>query len=234
MNAKTLQEKIHSLGDAKRGESAARFFKVAPGETGEGLRFLGLGAATQRALAKEFRAMSLKEVETVLQGDWHDERAVALLIWTLQFPKADAKGRKAIYELYLANTPRVNSWALVDCSAPHIVGAYLFDKSRKPLDRLAKSTSLWERRIAMVATQYLIRKGEFADTLRIAKILLKDDEDLIHKAVGWMLREVGDRDLGTLEAFLKPHYQTMPRTMLRYAIEKFELTKRKAYLQGEI
>jgi 3-methyladenine DNA glycosylase AlkD len=234
MNAKTLQQRLLALADAKGADSARRFFKTGAGESGEGLRFLGLGAAKQHALAKEFRALPLHEIEAVLHGDWHEERTVALLILTLQYSKADIRQRQAIYDLYLANLAQVNSWALVDCSAPHIVGAHLFDKNRKPLDRLAKSKSLWQRRIAIIATQHFIRKGEFADTLRIAEKLRKDKEDLIHKAVGWMLREVGGRDRAALEAFLKPIYQSLPRTMLRYAIEKFEPTTRKAYLQGTI
>jgi len=234
MNAEDLGHRLHELADPDRAQSAARFFKTGPGETGEGLRFLGLDAASVRGIAKEFRSLPLDEVDLALASEWHDERAAALLILTLQFPKAGAGGRQSIYDLYLANTKNINSWALVDCSAPHIVGAYLFDKSTKPLDRLAKSKSLWERRIAMVATQYFIRKNKFDATLRIAKLLLKDKEDLIHKAVGWMLREVGDRDLAAAEAFLKEHYQSMPRTMLRYAIEKFAEKKRKAYLAGTI
>lgn len=231
MTAADLRKKLLSLGEANRAHGAERFFKTGKGESGEGLRFLGLDAATSRALAKEFRTLSHDHVLAALQSEWHDERGVALIILTLQFLKADAAGQKSIYDLYLANTAQVNSWALVDCSAPHIVGAYLFGKSTKPLDKLAKSRSLWERRIAIVSTQHFIRKGEFADTLRIAKALLKDKEDLIHKAVGWMLREVGDRNLECEEGFLREHYQVMPRTMLRYAIEKFVEKKRKAYLK---
>jgi 3-methyladenine DNA glycosylase AlkD len=234
MTAAELSQRILDLGDPERGAACARFFKTGPGESGEGLQFLGLSAPTSRALAKEFRALPLADVETALHSQWHDERGVALLILGLQYPKADEKARKAIYDCYLANTRHINSWALVDCSAPHVVGAHLFERSRRPLDRLAKSKSLWERRIAMVATQFFIRKEDFADTLRIAKILLKDRADLIHKATGWMLREVGDRDVGVLEGFLKTHYESMPRTMLRYAIEKFPQKKRKAYLAGTV
>ena len=229
-----LQLHLRSLVDPKRADAAARFFKTGPGETGEGLRFLGLGAATLHRTAKGFRALPLGEIEHILQSEWHDERAVALLILGLQFAKADRAARTRIHRLYLAHRERVDSWALVDCSAPQLVGAYLIDRSRKLLDRLAKSKRIWDRRIAIVATQYLIRKGEFADTLRIAQLLLKDEEDLIHKAVGWMLREVGDRDRATLETFLREHYASMPRTMLRYAIEKFPEKRRKAYLAGTV
>ena len=234
MTGRILHQRLLALGDPQRAEASARFFKTGPGQSGEGLQFLGLDAPTLRTLAKEFRALPLSEVETALHSHWHDERGVALLILVLQYSKADAPVQKAIYDCYLVNTAHVNSWALVDCSAPHIVGAHLWERSRKPLSRLAKSKSLWERRIAMVATQHFIRKGDFADTLRIAQTLLHDDEDLIHKAVGWMLREVGDRDRAELEAFLKSRYQSMPRTMLRYAIEKFPPRLRKAYLAGSV
>ncbi len=234
MTAADLNLRLHALADPQRAQSSSRFFKTGPGESGEGLRFLGLNAAQMRGLAKEFRALPLAEIETALQSQWHDERAVALLIMVEQFPKADAKTQKAFYDCYLANRTHVNSWALVDCSAPHLVGAYLLERSRKPLDRLARSASLWDRRIAIVATQHFIRKNDFADTLRVAEMLLDDEEDLIHKAVGWMLRELGDRDVKAEEAFLREHCGVMPRTMLRYAIEKFPPAKRKAYLAGAV
>ena len=234
MNAQQLQKQLRALGDPERGQAAERFFKTAPGESGAGLRFLGLNAATLRATAKEYRTLPLDEVATVLESQWHDERAVALLILTLQFPKADAAKQKQLFNFYLAHTKHINSWALVDCSAPQIVGAYLLERNTKPLDKLAKSKSLWERRIAIVSTQHLIRKGKFDDTLRIAGLLLNDTEDLIHKAVGWMLREVGEHDVAYEEKFLREHYRSMPRTMLRYAIEKFPDKKRKAYLAGAI
>jgi len=233
MTAADLNRRLVALADPQRAEGAGRFFKTGPGETGEGLRFLGLNAPALRGIAKEFRALPLAEVVIALHSEWHDERAVALLILTLQYPKSDETVQQEIFDAYLAHTAHINSWALVDCSAPQIVGAHLWQRSRKLLGKLAKSKSLWERRIAMVATQHFIRKNDFADTLRIAKILLTDDEDLIHKAVGWMLREIGDRDQGQLEAFLKPNYHAMPRTMLRYAIEKFPEKKRKAYLAGK-
>ena len=234
MTANELQQRLQSLGDPERAKACARFAKTGPGEYAEGDRFLGLNAATMRGLAKEFRALPLAQIEATLHSAWHEERAVALLILVLQYPKSDVDTKKILYDFYLANTRHINGWDLVDCSAPHIVGAHLFERSRKPLEKLARSGLLWDRRIAMVATQHFIRKGEYADTLRIAKLLLKDDEDLIHKAAGWMLREVGDRDPAELEAFLQYHYHAMPRTMLRYAIEKFEEKKRKAYLAGTI
>ncbi len=172
----------------------------------------------------------MSEVETLLHSGVHEERMLALLVLVVAFRKAPDASRKAMHDFYLENTNSVNNWDLVDASAPTLVGAYLFDKPRKPLHRLAKSQDLWERRIAIVATQHFIRNDDFADTLRLAQILMKDEEDLIHKAAGWMLREVGKRDQTMLETFLKQHARKMPRTMLRYAIEKFAKEERQAYL----
>lgn len=234
MSARKLQKRLRTLGDPEAARKAERFFKTGPGESGEGLRFLGVNAPAVRSLAKEYRHLPLAEVGVVLHSDWHEARAVALVILTLQFPRAELDEQKAIYDLYLASTPRINSWALVDISAPQLVGAYLFERSRKPLEKLARSSSLWERRIAIVATQYFIRQNDFETTLRLAKILRDDAEDLIHKAVGWMLREVGDRDRDAEERFLRDHYRQMPRTMLRYAIEKFPEKRRKGYLAGAV
>jgi 3-methyladenine DNA glycosylase AlkD len=232
VTAKDAQEKLRSLADPVLAKSAARFFKTGRGEYGENDVFVGLRAATLRHLAKEHQELALAETEGLLQSEIHEERALALLILVRKAGKAAGPVRKQIYELYLANTRHVNNWDLVDVSAPALVGGYLADKSRKPLARLAKSASLWERRIAIVATQYLIRQGDFAETLRIAKMLLQDEEDLIHKAVGWMLREVGKRAEPALEAFLKEHGRQMPRTMLRYSIERLPVERRQAYLKG--
>jgi 3-methyladenine DNA glycosylase AlkD len=160
----------------------------------------------------------------------HEERLAALVILVLQVTKAEAKGRKTIYDLYLSNTKFINNWDLVDLSAPQIVGSYLENKSRKPLYRLARSSRLWDHRISILATLHFIRQNDFADTLKIAAMLLDDKEDLIHKAVGWMLREVGKRNVAALEGFLRRHHRIMPRTMLRYAIERFPEKKRRAYL----
>src|SRR6516225_4517164 len=161
MSADELHQRLQSLADPERAQAASRFFKTSPGDSGAELRFLGLDAATLRALAKDFRALPLSEVAAALRSPWHDERGVALLILVLQYPKADAMAQKAIYDFYLAHTAHINSWALVDCSARDIVGAHLADKSRKPLDHLAKSNSLWQRRIAIVATHHFIHTGEF-------------------------------------------------------------------------
>ena len=229
MTAKQVQTRLRSLGNAKDAAILARFFKTGPGEYGEGDVFIGVRVPVIRKVAKEFRALPLSEAESLLHSHIHEERLAALVILGLQADKADAKTRKQIYELYLANTEFVNNWDLVDLSASHLVGGCLEGRSHRPLYRLAKSKSLWERRISILATFHFIRHNDFADTLKIAEILLADEEDLIHKAVGWMLREVGKRDLEELEQFLQKHHQVMPRTMLRYAIEKFPERKRKAY-----
>jgi 3-methyladenine DNA glycosylase AlkD len=231
MNAQQVQTKLRSLADPAVAASSLRFFKK---EHAEHDIFLGLRAATLRQLAKEYRELPLDEVETLIRSDIHEERMLALLILVLAVRKATDSTRQQIYEFYLANTRFINNWDLVDASAPSLVGAYLMDKSRKPLYRLAKSTSVWERRIAIVATQHFIRNDDFDFTLKIAKLLLEDQEDLIHKAAGWMLREVGDRNRGLLIDFLKLIYRRMPRTMLRYAIEKFGKVQRDAYLKGRV
>ena len=211
---------------------AARFFKTGPGQYGEGDIFLGLRAAEMHRLAKEFHSLALDELRILLQSGIHEDRMLALLIMVRRVMKAEQATRKAVYDLYLASTRHVNNWDLVDASAREIVGGYLVDKDRKPLDRLAVSPSLWERRISIVATHHFIRQQDFADTIRIAERLLADREDLIHKAVGWMLREVGKKHQPTLEAFLRRHGKVMPRTALRYAIERFPADLRRGYLDG--
>ncbi len=225
---------MRELGSEERATAAQWFFKTAPGEYGEGDIFLGIDAPTLRKLAKEYKAIRSEEVLKLLKSKFHEERALALLILGLQFAKAIEPERKEIYDFYLANTDRINNWDLVDCSAPHIVGAFLMDKDKRSLFQLAKSPSLWERRIAIVATQYFIRHYEFDATFKVAEILIRDREDLIHKAVGWMLREVGKRHFEVEDAFLRLHYRQMPRTMLRYAIERFPEELRQKYLKGLI
>ncbi len=209
-----------------------RFFKTGPGEYGEGDVFLGVRVPRVRAVARTYRSLPLNDVRRLLRSRIHEERLFALVILTHQFSKAGPAGKKRIFDLYSSHTRFVNSWDLVDGSAPHIVGAYLDRRSKQPLYRFARSRSLWERRIAIMATLHFIRRREFTETFKIARMLLADDEDLIHKAVGWMLREVGNRDVSAAQGFLAAHYAIMPRTMLRYAIEKFPERTRRRYLEG--
>lgn len=229
---KEIQERLRGLGDGKRARVSQSFFKTGPGEYGEGDIFLGIRVPRLRKLAKEYQDIGLKETEALLQSGIHEERQLALFILIGSFLKASRSEQERIYELYIRNTAFINNWDLVDSSAEHIVGAFLMDRSAEPLFTLARSESLWDRRIAVVSTHHFIKRGRFSETLEISKRLLSDKEDLIHKAVGWMLREIGKRDLESEENFLKTYYRSMPRTMLRYAIEKFPESKRQAYLKG--
>lgn len=230
MNSQDLQRRLRELASPADAAFLAGFFKTGPGQYGHGDVLIGVRVPATRKVAVEFKNLPLCEVERLLHSAIHEDRLAALIILVMQAAGADAKTRKAIYTLYLANTRFVNNWDLVDVSAPELVGAYLADKSRRPLLRLAKSAWLWDRRISILATLHFIRLGQFADTLRIAEMLLGDRHDLIHKAVGWMLREVGKRDVAVLEEFLGQHGRAMPRTMLRYAIEKFPEAKRRRFL----
>ncbi len=234
MAAREAEARLRALADETTAEGMRRFFKTGPGQYGEGDCFLGIKATPLRQLAREFRALPPDEAKKLLGSAFHEARMLALLVLVQQFDKGDEPSRKTIYELYRANTARVNNWDLVDASAPAIVGGFLAQRDRGPLSDLAGSASLWERRIAIVATQHFICRGDFADTLRLAGLLLGDQEDLIHKAVGWMLREVGKRDQAVLEGFLVGHRQRMPRTMLRYAIERFAEPKRQQFLRGDV
>ena len=211
-----------------------RYFKTGPGEYGEGDKFIGVRLGPLRKLARTYRGLTGPDIRNLLQSAIHEERMLALLILVDQFKRTDDPRREQIYHLYISNIKRVNNWDLVDVSAPAIVGAYLYDKSREPLYELAQSGHLWSRRVAMLSTLYFINQGDFGDSLKIARTLLDDDHDLIHKAVGWMLREIGKRDRKAEEQFLARHYKEMPRTMLRYAIERFPESKRKRYLSGTI
>jgi 3-methyladenine DNA glycosylase AlkD len=206
------------------------YFKTGPGQYGEGDRFLGIRAPVIRAFVRKYQTLSFRDIERLLDSQWHEERIVALLILVRRYERGDEVDRDAIYALYFRKIDRINNWDLVDCSAPHIVGAHLRDRDRAPLYALARSSSVWERRIAMLATQYSIRRGKFRDALAIAALLLGDSHDLIHKAVGWKLREIGNRDRAVEEKFLRKHASRMPRTMLRYAIEKFPEELRREYL----
>ena len=234
LNAKQIQVEFRKLADQGDAEILAGFFKTGPGEYGEGDRFLGIRVPTIRSVARRHADLPLPGIRALLKSVYHEERLLALLIMVLQFQRGDEAKRRALYELYLSSTDRINNWDLVDLSAQQIVGAWLFDRSRRPLRGLARSASLWERRIAIVATYHYIKQGDVSDTLSIAEILLHDTHDLIHKAAGWMLREVGKRDRAEEERFLRRHYRAMPRTMLRYAIERFPEPLRRAYLAGTV
>ena len=229
-----IRKRLRELGDRAIAAHSQRFFKTGPGEYGEGDQFVGVRVPVLRKLAREYKDLPLTAVTKSLRSKIHEERLLALLILIHQFACGDGALRKKIYELYLANTAFINNWDLVDVSAGPIIGAWLSDRNRKILCRLARSEQLWERRVAIMATFHFIKQNQFDDTLKIARLLLQDDEDLIHKAVGWMLREIGKRDLAVEESFLAEHYKHMPRTMLRYAIERFPVEKRRAYLCGEV
>jgi len=229
---KNIKDRLQQLASPETAEILQKFFKTGPGEYGEGDIFIGVRVPDLRELAKEFQDIATSEILAILASSIHEERFLALLILVLNYGRGDEVEKKKIYDLYLENTSYINSWDLVDGSAHHIVGAFLMDKNKAPLYRLAKSENLWERRIAVISTFHFIKHHQFRETLEIGKILLTDPEDLIHKAVGWMLREIGKRDLAAEETFLKKHAMKMPRTMLRYAIEKFPEPKRQRYLKG--
>ncbi len=213
---------------------AERFFKTGPGEYGEGDLFRGIRVPVLRTLSRTLDDTPLSEVVRLLASDYHEDRLLALLMLMRRFVQGDEAMREHIYTLYLANTRFINNWDLVDVSAEHIVGSFLLHRPRKPLYLLAGSEALWERRIAIIATFHFIRRADFLDTLALAEKLLQDREELIHKAVGWMLREVGKRNQTLLEGFLLQHYRRMPRVMLRYAIERFAEEHRQDYLKGHL
>lgn len=226
-----LKKDIATQKDPAYAKNLQRFFKTGKGEYGEGDIFLGLRVPQCRTIATTYvDSISLKELDALITSPFHEERLIALLILVEQFKNAGTKGQKNIYQYYLSHTQYINNWDLVDLSAHHIVGGYLFGKSHTPLFTLAKSTDLWERRISILATFYFIKEGEFDTALSIAELLLHNQHDLIHKAVGWMLREVGKNNIAIEKKFLDTHVKQMPRTMLRYAIERFPEKERQRYL----
>ena len=229
-----LRKELRSKANPKKAKILQGFFKTGNGQYGEGDIFLGITVPEQRKIAKNYKGLNLEDLQKLLFSKIHEERLISLLILISQYEKADITDKKEFFDFYLKNTSKVNNWDLVDLSAPNIVGNYLFEKDKKILHKLAKSNHLWEKRISIVSTFYFIRKNQFEDTLKIAEILLKDQHDLIHKSTGWMLREVGKRDQKVLEDFLRKYYKQMPRTMLRYSIERFPEERRKEYLKGEI
>ncbi len=222
--------------NSEKAEFFPKFFKAMPGGYGEGDQFLGIMVPDQRKVAKKYyKQVSLEAVQELLREPIHEYRFTALLIMVYKFEKAKTEQeKKKIVDLYLENVNSINNWDLVDLSADKILGAYLIDKNKDILYEFARSNHLWKQRIAIIATFYFIKKGDFKDALEISKILLNHEHDLIHKAVGWMLREIGKRDFAVEFEFLKEYYQIMPRTMLRYAIEKFDPELRKKFLKGQI
>ena len=226
-----LKKELKELSDPKQAKILQGFFKTGKGEYGEGDIFLGVKVPIQRKVVAGFRDLSQKDIEKLLNSKIHEYRMTALLILIDQYEKANESEKKIIFNFYLKNSKSINNWDLVDISAPKIVGNYLTEKPRIVLYKFARSKNLWQRRIAIISTFTFIRNNDFDDTLKISKMFLSDEHDLIHKAVGWMLREVGKRDQGIEEEFLKRHYSKMPRVMLRYAIEKFDEKKRKFYLK---
>jgi 3-methyladenine DNA glycosylase AlkD len=231
-----VRAELRRLADPRQAKNLQWFFKTGPGEYGEGDVFLGLRVPDLRRLARTHRDLPLPAVRSLLGSRFHEERMLALFILVLRYERGGEAEREAVFRLYLGSlgAGRVNNWDLVDCSAPHIVGRHLLARDRRLLYRLAESGSLWERRVAVLATFWFVREGQFADSLRLAALLLADREDLIHKATGWMLREVGKRDRSSAAGFLRKHCRTMPRTMLRYAIERFPEARRQAYLKGTV
>ena len=230
-----LELEIKKQENKEKAKLLQGFFKTGKGEYGEGDVFLGIVVPIQRKISQEFKNLEMSGIQKLLSSDIHEKRLIALFILIEQYKKAkkekDEEKKKRIFDFYLANTEQVNNWDLVDLSAPNIVGDYLMDKKREILYKLSKSKNLWERRISVLATFTFIRNNQFEDSIKLAEILLKDKHDLIQKAAGWMLREIGKRNQEVEEEFLRKHYKLMGRTMLRYAIEKFDEEKRKFYLE---
>jgi len=234
MTYQEITDHLHNLADPEIAEHSQRFFKTAEGEYGFGDKFLGIRVPVIRQAVNKYKNTPLSVAERLLKSEYHEVRLFSLLLLVFRFSKSNVNEEEEIYHIYLGNTQYVNNWDLVDSSAHHIIGAYLENRDKSVLYDFSNSDSLWERRIAIISTFYFIKRNHFIDALRISEQLISDQEDLIHKAVGWMLREVGKRDLDSEVTFLKSHYQRMPRTMLRYAIEKFSKEERQKYLSGDI
>lgn len=231
---KQVLEQLEKLADSNRAAISIRFFKTGKGEYGEGDLFRGIRVPELRTLSRTHAGLPLSQIETLLQSGFHEDRLLALLILVRAYSKGNENIRQEVFDLYLRNRSFINNWDLVDCSAEYIIGPHLSKGSKTLLQKMARSNNLWERRIAVLSTFHYIKNGRFDHTLQIAKLLVEDKADLIHKAVGWMLREVGKRDQSAEETFLKRHYRRMPRTMLRYAIERFPKASRQAYLNGTV
>lgn len=236
MKAVEVRKELKSMADPDKAAILQRYFKTGLGQYGEGDIFIGVMVPQSRKVAKKFSQLQLVEVKMLLYSHIHEERLVALLIlvWRYSSALSSREEKEEIVKFYIDNIKQVNNWDLVDLSAPNILGGHLIDRDRRLLYRLARSENVWERRIAILATYHFIRNDDFSDTLKIAEMLLQDRHDLIHKAAGWMLREVGKRDVASEEAFLEKHRSVMPRTMLRYAIERLPESKRRRYKKNPI
>ncbi len=219
-NAVQIKKELKNLADPERAAHSSRYFKTGKGEYGEGDKFLGIVMPDQRKVAKAHRDLPFKEVQKLLESAYHEHRMTGFLILTYKFAKADEKRRREIYNFYYKNRKYSNNWDLVDVIVPKIMGAWLLDKKRDVLYKLARSKSLWDRRIAVLSTFAFIDQSDFEDALKIAEILVNDEHDLIHKAVGWALREIGKKDAEAERGFLRKYHKAMPRVMYRYAIEK--------------
>ena len=230
---KTITNKLQALSDAEKREIFPKFFKAGKGEYGEGDRFLGVTVPNIRAIAKLHKDISIEEIRELIQSEWHEVRLCALIIMVEKSKKKDEALRKELFNLYLSQTERINNWDLVDLSCRFIIGEYLLDKSRDILYQLAQSPLLWDNRIAIVSTYAFIRKGQLEDTYALSDLMMQHPHDLMHKAIGWMLREAGKRDSERLYDYVMSHRADMPRTMLRYAIEKFS-TKERAILMKRV
>ncbi|MDD5152959.1 MAG: DNA alkylation repair protein [Candidatus Pacebacteria bacterium] len=234
MTASDVEKELRGIANREKAGLLGRYFKTGVGGYAEGDKFLGIMVPLQRNIAKKYSELPLGEIKKLLASDIHEFRFTALKILVLKYEKASEKDKARIVAFYLKNRKNINNWDLVDTSAPYILGGWLINNDRAVLYELVKSKNIWDRRIAIVSTAFLIRNNDFKDTLSLSKILLNDKHDLIHKAVGWMLREVGKRSEATLVKFLNENCAVMPRTMLRYSIEKFPKTKQKTYLSGKI
>jgi 3-methyladenine DNA glycosylase AlkD len=234
LTARTVKHRLQSLADPAKATGMSRFFKTGPGQYGEGDVFLGIPTPVLRTVVRDSTDLPLVEGIKLLKSPIHEHRSAALAIWVMQFAQSDDATRRRIYHTYLAHTRWVNNWDLVDLSAPGIVGRWLATRSRRPLDRLVKSKSLWERRIAIVSTLHFIRQGDLQTTFTLAEHLLDDQHDLIHKAVGWMLREAYKRNASRTLAFLRHHAAAMPRTTFRYAIERCDQNLRQSLMRIDI
>jgi 3-methyladenine DNA glycosylase AlkD len=227
---KNIKEELQKIQDPEKAKNLSKFFKTGKGQYGEGDIFLGIKVPDQRKIARKYSGIPLDDIGLLLKSNIHEFRLTSLLILVQNYRKKDFDGKKEIVEFYLSHMKNINNWDLVDSSAPYILGDFLLEKDKSILYRLARSDNLWERRTAVLSTFAFIKNNKFEDSLKIAEILVFDKHDLIHKAVGWMLREIGKRDDRTEEEFLEKYYRKMPRTMLRYAIEKFDNDKKKFYL----